>query len=161
MKTTLFLILISVISLPLYSVDDVPDGHPLRAEISPVSSFGMRTHPILQIRRMHAGVDFRVEEGTPIYATGDGIISVVGENSGYGKHIRIQHEDGYETVYAMLSEINVQVGESVQKEDQIGRSGNTGLSQAPHLHYEIRKEGRPLNPEEYIKKGVNFVAPRN
>ncbi|MBX2818971.1 MAG: M23 family metallopeptidase [Rhodothermaceae bacterium] len=114
------------------------------------SGFGMRFHPILRIRRMHAGIDFSLPTGTPIRATGDGVIKKAGQNSGLGKYIEVHHPaTGYITVYGHLSSIpdNIRVGKKVKRGEQIGLSGNTGLSSAPHLHYEVRDKNRkPINP---------------
>lgn len=150
MKLFSLVLLIGLFSSFSVDISDEPTGHPLGSVVAPVADFGMRYHPVLKIRRMHAGVDFEVEEGTPVYATGDGTIKVAEENTGYGKHIIIQHGDGFETVYAHLSEMNVASGVDVKKGEQIGLTGNTGFSQGPHLHYEIRKDRRALNPEDYL-----------
>lgn len=121
-----------------------------------VSGYGMRHHPILRIKRMHKGVDFSARTGTPIYATGDGVITFAGRGSGYGKHVIIEHtKAGYQTLYAHLSDIDgaVREGRAVQRGQQIGLSGSTGLSKAPHLHYEVRDlNDNALNP-------VYFFAP--
>ena len=114
------------------------------------SGFGMRFHPILRIRRMHAGIDFLLREGTPVHATADGVVKKVGENSGLGKYVELQHPaTGYITVYGHLSSFpkGMRVGKKVERGEQIGLSGNTGLSSAPHLHYEVRDKNRkPINP---------------
>ncbi|NBC18251.1 MAG: peptidoglycan DD-metalloendopeptidase family protein [Bacteroidetes bacterium] len=121
-----------------------------------VSGFGMRYHPILRIKRMHKGVDFSAQTGTPIFATGDGVVEFAGRGSGYGKHVIIRHaKAGYKTLYAHLSDIDgsVREGRSVHRGQQIGRSGNTGLSKAPHLHYEVRNlDDKAVNP-------IYFFAP--
>jgi murein DD-endopeptidase MepM/ murein hydrolase activator NlpD len=121
-----------------------------------VSGFGMRNHPILRIKRMHKGVDFSARTGTPIYATGDGVVTFAGRGSGYGKHVVIEHtRAGYQTLYAHLSAIDgaIREGRTVRRGQEIGRSGNTGLSKAPHLHYEVRDlNDKPLNP-------IYFFAP--
>ena len=152
MKLFSLVVLIGLFASFSADISDEPTGHPLKSEVALIADFGMRYHPVLKIRRMHAGVDFEVEEGTPVYATGDGTVHVAEENTAYGKHIRIQHADGFETVYAHLSEMNVTSGVDVKKGEQIGLTGNTGLSQGPHLHYEIRKDRKPLNPEDYLPK---------
>jgi len=116
------------------------------------SGFGMRFHPILRVSRMHAGVDFPTPEGTPLYATGDGRVSFIGTKSGYGNVIEIDHPlAGKLTRYAHLSRVadGLRVGELVGRGQTVAYSGNTGLSTAPHLHYEVRRldEARtPLNP---------------
>lgn len=114
------------------------------------SGFGMRYHPVLKIRRMHAGIDILLPKGSPVHTTGDGVVLERGQNSGLGKYIKIQHPaTGYTTVYGHLSEIPkaMKRGKKVQRGEQIGLSGNTGLSTAPHLHYEVREANRrPVNP---------------
>lgn len=122
------------------------------------SGFGMRFHPIHRVRKMHAGVDFLVNTGTPIYATGDGIVQVAGVSSGYGKNIRIRHPKAKRTtLYAHLSRFadGIRPGTRVKRGDVIGYSGNTGLSTSPHLHYEIRgANGAPINPVYSFAPGV-------
>lgn len=116
-----------------------------------VSGFGSRFHPILQIRRMHTGIDFSAKTGTPVYATADGVVSDPnGSGTGYGICILIDHGFGFETLYAHLSKIKVRKGQKVKRGDVIGFVGSTGLTQAPHLHYEIHKNGQPINPVYYF-----------
>ena len=116
------------------------------------SGFGMRYHPILRVSRMHAGVDFPAPTGTPLYATGDGRVSFVGTRGGYGNVIEIEHPlAGKMTRYAHLSRVadGVRVGTLVRRGQTVAYSGNTGLSTAPHLHYEVRRldaQKTPLNP---------------
>ena len=116
-----------------------------------VSGFGSRFHPILQIRRMHTGIDFSAKTGTPVYATADGMVADPNSSgTGYGLCIVINHGFGFETLYAHLSKIKVKSGQKVKRGDVIGFVGSTGLSQAPHLHYEIRKNKQPINPVYYF-----------
>ncbi|MCY4161336.1 MAG: M23 family metallopeptidase [Flavobacteriaceae bacterium] len=111
------------------------------------SGFGYRKDPFTHQRKMHRGVDFTVKRGTPIYATGDGIVERVSSKiPGYGKHIKINHGFGYQSLYAHLSKYNVRKGQKIQRGDLIGYSGNTGRSTGPHLHYEIIKDGIHQNP---------------
>lgn len=111
------------------------------------SLFGYRTDPFYKVTKFHEGIDFTAPIGTPIYATGDGVVSEAGYNSGgYGNKITINHGYSYETVYAHLSRIKVRVGQKVKRGEVIGYMGNTGKSTAPHLHYEVHKGGIPLNP---------------
>ncbi|MFA6367196.1 MAG: peptidoglycan DD-metalloendopeptidase family protein [Bacteroidales bacterium] len=116
-----------------------------------ISGYGSRFHPILQIRRMHSGIDFSAQTGTPIYATGDGVV-VESESagSGYGLAVKINHGFGFETLYAHLSKIKVKIGQKVKRGDVIGLVGSTGLTQAPHLHYEVYKNGSTVNPVYYF-----------
>ena len=119
------------------------------------SGYGMRIHPILKVRKMHKGVDFAAPKGTPIYATGDGVvISVKTVFGGYGKHIEIDHGFGFTTRYAHMNEFKVKKGQKVKRGDLIGTVGNTGSSTAPHVHYEIMKDGRFVNPVNYFFKDL-------
>ena len=114
------------------------------------SGYGNRMHPILKYVKFHAGMDFTADRGTPIYATGNGkIIRADRKSSGYGKHVRIDHGYGYVSLYAHMSKINVRVGQKVVRGDVIGYVGNTGLSAGPHCHYEVHKNGRPVNPVNF------------
>ncbi len=116
-----------------------------------VSGFGFRIHPILKIRRMHTGVDFAAPTGTKIFSTGNGVVSKVEFNrSGYGLTIEIDHGFGYKTLYAHLSRVDVRPGQKISRGQLIGRVGNTGLSKAPHLHYEVIKKGEIINPINYF-----------
>ncbi len=111
------------------------------------SLFGYRTDPFYKVIKFHEGIDFAAAVGTPIYATGDGIVSEAEYNSGgYGNKIIINHGYSYETVYAHLSKIKVRVGQRIKRGEIIGLMGNTGKSTAPHLHYEVHKAGVPMNP---------------
>ncbi|HCQ13868.1 M23 family metallopeptidase, partial [Flavobacterium sp.] len=106
------------------------------------SGFGYRTDPFTKARKMHEGMDFTAKTGTPIYATGDGVVAKADNSlSGYGNHIEISHGFGYLTLYAHLSKYKVRQGQRVKRGDIIGYVGSTGRSQAPHLHYEVHKDG--------------------
>ncbi len=120
------------------------------------SGYGWRTDPFTKTRRKHKGMDYSAPTGTPIYATSDGkVIRVDGRAPGYGKHIRIDHGFGYVTLYAHLSKFNVRRGQEVKRGDVIGFVGNTGRSVAPHLHYEIRKDGVAVNPINFYYEDLN------
>ena len=120
------------------------------------SGYGWRTDPFTKTRRKHKGMDFSAPTGTPIYSTSDGkVIRVDGRAPGYGKHIRIDHGFGYVTLYAHLSQYNVRRGQEVKRGDVIGFVGNTGRSVAPHLHYEIRKDGVAVNPINFYYGDLN------
>ncbi|MGV6832390.1 MAG: M23 family metallopeptidase [bacterium] len=111
------------------------------------SGFGFRSDPFTKARKMHWGMDFTAPRGTPIYATGDGVVKRADAGSaGFGKHIRIDHGYGYVSLYAHLYKYNVRVNQKVKRGDVIGYVGSTGRSQAPHLHYEVRKDGEKINP---------------
>lgn len=111
------------------------------------SGFGWRSDPFTKARKMHWGMDFTAPKGIPIYATGDGVVKRADNSaSGYGKHIRIDHGYGYMTLYAHLSKYNVKRRQKVKRGDLIGFVGSTGRSEAPHLHYEVWKDGARINP---------------
>ncbi len=115
------------------------------------SYYGFRIDPIYKVKKFHAGVDFSAPKGTPVFATGNGkVIRVRRSKRGYGNNIEIDHGYGYHTFYAHLSKFNVRRGEKVTRGQLIGYVGNTGKSTAPHLHYEIRKNGRTVNPIYYF-----------
>jgi len=116
------------------------------------SGYGYRIDPFTKRRTMHWGMDFSAKTGTPIYATGDGIISRADARAaGFGKHVRIDHGFGYVSIYAHMNRIIVAKGDKVKRGDLIGYVGSTGRSVAPHLHYEIVKDGRKINP-------INFYS---
>jgi len=114
------------------------------------SGFGWRIDPFTKARKMHRGMDFSAPRGTPIYATGNGVV-VRADNraTGFGNHIVINHGYGYQTLYAHLSKYNVKRGQHVKRGDLIGFVGSTGRSTGPHLHYEVHKNGRKVNPINY------------
>lgn len=120
------------------------------------SGFGMRMHPILKVVRPHEGCDFSAPRGTPIYATGDGeVIRVSSTFGGFGKLVVIDHGYGFITKYAHMSSFNVKRGDKVKRGDCIGFVGTTGTSTAPHLHYEIHKDNKPINPVHYFYQDVS------
>jgi murein DD-endopeptidase MepM/ murein hydrolase activator NlpD len=111
------------------------------------SGFGYRNDPFTKTRKMHYGMDFTAKRGTPVYATGNGIVKRAdSRSSGFGKHIRIDHGFGYVSLYAHLSQYNVRRGQKVKRGDIIGYVGNTGRSAGPHLHYEIIKDNKKIDP---------------
>lgn len=115
------------------------------------SGYGYRIHPIYKIRKMHMGIDFSAPVGTSVYATGDGVIeSVVRSGRGLGNRILIDHGYGYKSLYACLDELNVRNGQEIERGEMIGTVGDTGLSVAPHLHYEVHLNGEPVNPINYF-----------
>lgn len=113
------------------------------------SGYGRRTDPIYGTAKMHEGMDFACDIGTPVYATGNGKVTAAGWHSGYGNQIEINHGYGYTTRYAHLSKIIVNQGQEVHRGDLIGYSGNTGKSTGPHVHYEVRLRNVPQNPVNY------------
>ena len=115
------------------------------------SGYGMRIDPFLKVRRMHYGLDFSLQKGNPIYATADGRIKTIKSSfGGLGKYIYIDHENGYMSVYGHLNKFNVKRGQRVKRGELIAYSGNSGRSTAPHLHYEIIKNGKKVNPINYF-----------
>ncbi|MEO2100101.1 MAG: M23 family metallopeptidase [Flavobacteriaceae bacterium] len=111
------------------------------------SGYGYRIDPFTKKRRFHYGMDFSAKKGTPIYASGNGVVKRAdNRSSGFGNHIRIDHGFGYVSLYAHLSKYNVRRGQKVKRGDVIGYVGNTGRSVGPHLHYEILKDNKKINP---------------
>ncbi|HJS00456.1 MAG TPA: M23 family metallopeptidase [Flavobacterium sp.] len=122
------------------------------------SGFGYRTDPFTKARKMHKGMDFSAKKGTPIFATGDGVVKEANDRaSGYGNHIVIRHGYGYETLYAHLSKYNCKAGERIKRGDIIGYVGSTGRSEAPHLHYEVHKDGKVVNPLNFYYGNISAV----
>ncbi|MEI6021526.1 MAG: M23 family metallopeptidase [Bacteroidota bacterium] len=122
------------------------------------SGFGWRTHPIYKTQEFHQGMDFSAEQGTPIYATGDGTIAEADNMAqGYGNHVVINHGFGYQTLYGHMSRIACRAGQKVLRGQLIGYVGSTGLSTAPHVHYEVIKNGDAVNPINYY---YNDLSPQ-
>ncbi|HAD98389.1 MAG TPA: peptidase M23 [Cryomorphaceae bacterium] len=114
------------------------------------SGYGFRLDPFTKAPKMHFGMDFSADIGTPVYATGDGVVERAdNKSSGFGNHIRLDHGFGYLTLYAHLSEYNVRVGQKVKRGEVIGYVGNTGRSRGPHLHYEVWLNEERLNPVNF------------
>lgn len=130
----------------LASIPAIQPVHNL--DLKRLSSFyGYRIDPVYKINKFHRGVDFSAPRGTPIYASGEGkIVSVKKSKRGYGNQIKIDHGYGYVTFYAHIKDFKVKKGEMVKRGQEIATVGNTGKSTAPHLHYEVRKDGRAVNP---------------
>lgn len=117
--------------------------------------FGMRMHPILKYRRMHDGIDFTAPTGTKIFSAGDGVIEKTKkQRTGYGNMIVVNHGFGYKTLYAHLSKIKVKEGEKVSRGTVLGLVGNTGISTGPHLHFEVQKNGRKINPINFFSQDL-------
>ena len=129
-----------------------PIGHPVAGQTM-TSRFGPRTDPFNRRRAMHSGIDFRARTGHPVLATGSGRIVKAGPNGGYGRFIEIDHGNGVTTRYAHLHRINVRVGQRVDAGQRIGSVGSTGRSTGPHLHYEVRKRGKAIDPLKFIRTG--------
>ena len=130
----------------------IPNGSPIIYK-GITSKFGYRTHPLLHKREFHRGVDMRANMKTPIYATADGIVEWSGfhKSSGYGNLIIIQHNYGFKTYFGHLKKVVVKSGTFVKKGELIGYTGNSGMSNGPHLHYEVRFNERAINPFWFIK----------
>lgn len=111
------------------------------------SGFGSRRHPVLGYTRAHNGVDYGVPTGTPVWSVGDGRVVKAGWNNGFGKLIEVSHANGWLSQYAHLSSIDVKVGQRISQKQIIGRTGNTGMSTGPHLHYGLKKNGSYVNPD--------------
>ena len=133
------------------AAEKAPFAVPVKASYRFTSGFGYRRDPKTGGRRMHAGVDFAGPVGTPLYATGDGVVTYAGWQSGYGRLVKIRHEFGIETRYGHMSRIGVKVGERVSRGDRIGDMGASGRVTGPHVHYEVRVGGQAVNPMTYIK----------
>ena len=111
------------------------------------SGYGSRIDPVYKTVKFHAGLDFAAPQGTPIYATADGRVTTAGNlGNGYGNHVEINHGYGYETLYGHMVRVKVKVGQMVKRGEVIGWVGSTGKSTGPHLHYEVHKGGRPIDP---------------
>ena len=120
------------------------------------SGFGYRIDPVYKVRKFHAGLDFTSPQGTPIYATADGTVKMAGfDNSGFGNHVIINHGYGYETLYGHMVRVKARSGQSVKRGDVIGYVGSTGKSTGPHCHYEVHRNGVPVDPVYYFYNDVD------
>ena len=131
--------------------DTLPDLYPVSVGYRS-SSYGWRIDPMLGVRSFHEGLDFSAAEGDDIKATASGIVIAAGKTPDYGNYVKIKHGGGIETRYAHASKLLVKKGDLVNKDQVIALVGNTGRSTGPHLHYEIRLNGRSLDPRKYLKK---------
>ena len=137
-----------IIPAPRASVS-IPSRTPVEG-VRLSSGYGMRTHPVLGSQRHHNGVDLAGPAGTPVYATADGIVGKATYFGSYGNYVQIEHGGEMQTRYAHLSDYTVHAGEQVRKGQLIGFIGSTGRSTGPHLHYEVRIAGRPVDPQPYM-----------
>jgi murein DD-endopeptidase MepM/ murein hydrolase activator NlpD len=138
----------------------IPAIQPVRNEnlTRMASGFGYRTDPFTKARKMHEGMDFTAKVGTPIFAAGDAVVAQANNNaSGYGNHVVLRHGYGYETLYAHLSKYNCKAGQRVKRGDIIGYVGTTGRSEGPHLHYEVHKDGKVVNPLNFYYGNISAV----
>ncbi|KAB7623694.1 M23 family metallopeptidase [Alkalilimnicola sp. S0819] len=133
-------------------LQNVPSGWPI-PDSAITSRFGYRTHPVTKKRAFHGGIDLRARKGTPVLATADGVVewAAFHKSSGYGNLVMLHHNFGFKTSYGHLDSVAVKPGDFVRKGQLIGHSGNSGLSNGPHLHYEIRYIHRRLDPVAFIK----------
>jgi len=132
----------------------IPAIRPIKNMYNVTSGFGMRIHPILKTYRKHTGVDITAPRGTPVYATADGVVAWQQAASGYGTSVVINHGFSYQTLYAHLLKKVVSPGQKVKRGQLVGYVGNTGLSIGPHLHYEVWKNGSPVNPVQFFTSDI-------
>ncbi|MBQ7697131.1 MAG: M23 family metallopeptidase [Paludibacteraceae bacterium] len=138
-------------------MDNIPAIQPiLNKDLKHVASgWGFRVHPIYHTRKFHYGMDFSAKTGTDVFATGNAKVVYSGWRQGYGNMVLLDHGYGYQTLYAHLFKSLVRVGQKVQRGDIIGLVGNTGASVGPHLHYEVHRDGRPVDPRNYYFNDLN------
>jgi murein DD-endopeptidase MepM/ murein hydrolase activator NlpD len=138
------------------AVAAMPLRRPVQGEIDMTSSFGVRIDPFLSRPAMHTGIDFRGDTGEAIHVTAGGTVVSAGWSGGYGRMVEVDHGNGLATRYGHLSEIDVQVGQTVKAGQTVGRMGSTGRSTGPHLHYETRIDGEAVNPQKFLHAGAKF-----
>ncbi len=126
-----------------------PFGRPASGSVS--SRYGYRKNPFSEAREFHGGIDFRGKVGEEVVTTADGVVEKAKYVKGYGKHVIIKHKRGYKTLYGHLSKIEVTKGQKVEAGEKIGEIGSTGRSTGPHLHYEVIRYGRRINPSKFIR----------
>jgi len=143
-----FKVLADSLQLSIFELSDYPIIFPVKKPVIS-SGFGMRLHPIYKVRKFHRGIDLPKAPGTPVYSTGSGVVIRKGYNSGYGNYIEIKHAGDFRSFYAHLSKTLVNIGDTVRITQQIACVGKTGLATGSHLHYEVRKGKRFLNPSEW------------
>src|SRR5262245_14621329 len=131
----------------------IPVRKPIDGDIDLQSGFGVRIDPFLGTPAMHTGLDLHGETGDPVRATADGTVIAAGWSGGYGRVVDIDHHNGLSTRYAHLSSIDVRVGQSVKSGHIVGKIGSTGRSTGPHLHYETRLKGEPVDPQKFLRAG--------
>lgn len=137
-----------------YTDDYVPSIYPIDEKLYKriTSGFGMRKHPITEEVKMHNGMDFSAETGTPIMATANGNVRIAEQHKSYGNRVIIDHGNGFSSQYSQMSKYIVKEGQSIVKGEIIGYVGSTGLSTGPHLHYEVMKDGKYVDPKDYLGK---------
>ncbi len=139
------------------SLASIPVRKPVLGEGEIVSGFGVRIDPFLSRPAMHTGLDFRAEIGDPIMVTANGTVTVAGWTGGYGKMVEVDHGNGLATRYGHMSEIDVKVGQQVKIGQTLGKVGTTGRSTGPHLHYETRIDGEPVDPQKFLSAGSKLA----
>lgn len=137
------------LQMSIDELSDYPVIFPIKKPLRISSGFGMRYHPVYKVRKFHTGIDIPKMKGTPVYATGNGVVIRKGYCSGYGYFIEIEHAGNFRSFYAHLSKTMVNKGDTVNITTQIACVGNMGTSTGSHLHYEVRKGKRFLNPAEW------------
>lgn len=148
------------LQMTINELSDYPIIFPMKKPLQISSGYGMRHHPIHKVRKFHTGIDIPRMKGTIVYATGNGIVIRKGYSLGYGNYIEIRHAGNFRSFYAHLSQIMVNVGDSVSIAVPIGCVGNTGLVTGSHLHYEVRKGKRFLSPAEWCNC-LTFIIKEN
>jgi len=139
------------------SLASIPVRKPVLGEGEIVSGFGVRIDPFLSRPAMHTGLDFRAEIGDPVLVTANGTVTVAGWTGGYGKMVEVDHGNGFATRYGHMSEIDVKVGQQVRTGQTLGKVGTTGRSTGPHLHYETRIDGEPVDPQKFLSAGSKLA----
>jgi len=134
----------------------VPIRKPMTGELEATSGFGVRSDPFLRGPAMHTGLDFRADIGEAARATAAGTVTMAGRNGGYGNMVEVDHGNGFATRYAHLSAIDVEVGQTVRIGQIVGKTGSTGRSTGPHLHYETRVDGEAVDPQKFLRAGVRL-----
>ncbi len=141
-----------IASVKSYMLKILPNGSPV-ARPRVTSGFGYRIHPIFRTKKLHNGVDFKTNIGTPIKTTADGVVTrvIATDTGGYGKLVVVRHSYGFDTAYAHLSSVKVRVGQKVKRGQLIALAGNSGRSTGPHLHYEVHFLGKAINPIDFVR----------
>lgn len=143
----------TIINMPAmssYAGNGMLTVRPITSSARMSSGFGYRIHPVTGKSKFHKGMDFAAPIGTPIYATGNGVVTFSGWGTGYGRYVEVDHGNGTVTRYAHTSANYVNVGDTVYANQQIAAVGNTGRSTGAHLHYEVRQNGQAINPQTYL-----------
>ena len=140
------------------TLGSIPVRKPIDGELDQQSGFGVRVDPFLSTPAMHTGLDLHGETGEVVRATGEGTVIAAGWNGGYGRTVDIDHHNGISTRYAHLSSIDVRVGQSVKCGQILGKVGSTGRSTGPHLHYETRLKGEPVDPQKFLRAGARLAS---